>query len=49
MSRVGSALVFVFVGEELNVLVFICFWVLYPVSSVLWVAVPVGESRYVGW
>jgi len=44
MSGVGSALVFVFVGKEFDVLIFIGFGVLYPVSSILWVAVPVGES-----
>ena len=43
MSRVGSLLVFVLVCEELDVFVFVSFGVLYPVSSVLWVAVPVGE------
>jgi len=43
MSRVGSLLVFIFVGEELDVFVFVGFGILYPVSSVLWVVVPVGE------
>jgi len=43
MSRVGSLLVFVFVGEELDMFVFVSFGILYPVSLVLWVAVPVGE------
>ena len=36
-------LVLVFVGEELDVFVFVSFGVLYPVSSVLWVTVPVSE------
>ena len=43
MPRVGSLLVSVFVGEELDVFVFVVFGVLYPISSVFWVAVPVGE------
>jgi len=43
MSRVGSLLVLVFVSEELDVFVFVGFGILYPVSSVLWVTVPVGE------
>jgi len=43
VSRVGSLLVLVFVSEELDVFVFVCFGVLYPISSVLWVTVPVGE------
>jgi len=43
VSRVGSLLVFVFVSEELDVFVFVSFGILYPVSSVFWVAVPVGE------
>src|SRR5712671_1328412 len=49
MSRVGSVLIFIFVSEELNVFVFVGFGILYPVSSVLWVVVPVGESRYMWW
>jgi len=43
MPRVGSLLVFIFVCEELDVFVFVSFGVLYPVSLVLWIAVPVGE------
>jgi len=43
VSRVGSLLVFVFVREELDVFVFVSFGVFCPVSSVLWIAVPVGE------
>jgi len=43
MSGVGSLLVFVFISEELDVFVFVSFGVLYPVSSVLWIAVPVGK------
>jgi len=43
MSRVGSLLIFVFIGEELDVFVFVSFGILYPVSSVLWITVPVGE------
>jgi len=43
VSRVGSLFVFVFVSEELDVFVFVCFGILYPVSSVFWVTVPVGE------
>ena len=43
MSGVGSLFVFVLVREELDVFVFISFGVLYPVSSVLWFVVPVGE------
>jgi len=43
MSRVGSLLVFIFVGEKLDMFVFVGFGILYPISSVLWVAVPVGE------
>jgi len=43
MSRVGSLLVFVFVGEELDVFVFVGFGILYPIFSVLWIAIPVGE------
>ena len=43
MSGMGSLFVFVFVREEFDVFVFVSFGVLYPVSSVLWVAVPVGE------
>ena len=49
MSRVGPLLVFILVGEELDVFVFVAFGILYPVSSVLWVVVPVGESQYVWW
>ena len=44
MSRMGSLFVSVFVREELDVFVFVSFGVLYPVSSILWVVVPVGES-----
>jgi len=43
VSRVGSPFVFVFICEELDVFVFVSFGVLCPVSSVFWVAVPVGE------
>src|SRR5712675_1911978 len=43
MPRVGSLLVLVFVSEELDVFVFVGFGILYPVSSVFWVTVPVGE------
>jgi len=43
MSRVGSLLVFVFVGEELDMFVFVGFGILYPVPSILWIAVPVGK------
>jgi len=43
VSRVGSVLVFVLVCEELDVFIFVCFGVLYPVPLVLRIAVPVGE------
>jgi len=43
MSRVGALLVFVFEGEELDVFVFVSFGILYPVSSIFGVTVPVGE------
>ena len=45
----GSLLVSVFVSEELDVFVFVGFGILYPVSSVFWIVVPVGEVWDVGW
>ena len=43
MSRVGPLFVFILVSEELDVFVFVSLGILYPVSLVLWVAIPVGE------
>jgi len=43
VSRVGSLLVFVFVCEELDMFVFVSFGILYPISLVLSVTVPVCE------
>jgi len=43
MSGVGPLFVSILVGEELDVFVFVGFGILYPVSSVFWVVVPVGE------
>ena len=43
MSSVGSVFIFVFVCEELDMFVFVGFGILYPISSVLWIAIPVGE------
>jgi len=43
MSSVGSVFIFVFICEELDMFVFIGFRIFYPVPSVLWVVVPVGE------
>jgi len=39
----GSLLVFVFVSKELDVFVFVGFGILYPISSIFWVVVPVSE------